>query len=122
MGFKEMLQADIKNVFLNIDEFAEPHTIKFDGEIFKNIPVVLTNIKQSDLSISAENHSEGLFIVSAKVYFSADDTNGEFPERGKRFEIDDGEALGKPFFRRFRVATAENAMGMICLELEAADE
>lgn len=122
MSFKEQVKTDIKNVFLNVGEFAEVHTIKFDGEVFENIPVVLENVRQTELSVSAGNHSEGLHLVAAKAYYNAEDTGGLYPERGKRFEIDDGEALGKPFFRRYKVATAEDAMGMICLELEACDE
>lgn len=28
-GFKDMVQADIKGVFLNLDEFAELHTVVY---------------------------------------------------------------------------------------------
>ena len=42
MSFKDMVAADIKAVFLNLDEFGEPQTIIYDGETFRDIPVVLT--------------------------------------------------------------------------------
>ncbi len=122
MGFKEMVERDNAAVMLNVGEFAEYRTIKFDGNEYGHIPVVLTNVKQSDRTVLQSDHMEGVYLVTAKAYFNALDVGGNIPEKGKRFEIDDGEALGKPFFRKYRVATSENAMGMICVELEAYDE
>ena len=122
MGFKKMVAQDNARIILNTEEFAEYHTIRFDGEEYTDIPVVLTKVKQSDRTILQNDHVEGIYLVTAKAYFNAVDTNGQVPEKGKVFEIDDGEALGRPFFRRYRVATSENAMGMIELELEAYGE
>ncbi|MCH5207544.1 MAG: hypothetical protein J1F04_01560 [Oscillospiraceae bacterium] len=121
MGFKEMVKADIE-VFLNPEEFAEKHTIKFDGMTFEDIDVTLIKVKQSDRIIPKDDHMQGVHLVTAKAYFSVEDTDGKYPEHGAHFEIDDGEALGKPFFERYRVVTVENAMGMACLELELYDE
>lgn len=122
MSFKEIVERDNAAIILNTDEFAECRTIKFDGEVYEHIPVVLTKVKRSDRTILQSDHMQGVYLVTAKVYFNAKDTCEKIPEKGKRFEIDDGEALGKPFFQRYRVATSENAMGMICVELEAYDE
>lgn len=122
MGFKESVARDIANVFLNTDEFAELHTIKFDDETYSNIPVVTQKITQSDRTVLQDDHVQGIYKLSMRAYFNSVDTNGHIPEQGKSFEINDGEALGKPFFQRCRVATAENKMGLICLELEAFDE
>lgn len=122
MGFKEMVDRDNAAVFLNADEFAEYHTIKFDGKVYEHIPVVLTKVRQSDRTILQSDYMQGVYLVTAKAYFNAKDTDENIPEKGKRFEINDGEALGKPFFQRYLVATSENAMGMICVELEAYDE
>lgn len=49
MGFKEQLQKDLDNVFLNLDEFAETHRV--EG---KKIPVVvdddqLMNLKKGQI-------------------------------------------------------------------------
>ena len=44
------------------------------------------------------------------------------PEQGHRFEIDDGEALGKTFFRKYSVVTSKCDMGFITLELRYYDE
>lgn len=122
MSFKELVQSDSKNVFLNNNEFANLHTISFDGEEYANIPVVVTKIKQSDRTILQSDHMQGIYQLSAKAYFNAKDVNDHTPKQGAWFEIDEGEALGKPFFQRYRVATSENAMGMICVELEAYNE
>lgn len=40
-----MVAADIHNVFLNPDEFADKRTVIYDGETYMDIPVVLTNSK-----------------------------------------------------------------------------
>lgn len=122
MGFKDMVAQDNARIILNTEEFAELHTVKFDGEEYEQIPVVLTKVKQSDRTVIQSDHGEGIYLVSAKAYFDSKDTNGQAPENGSVFEIDDGTALGRPFFRRYRVVTSEIAMGMVELELEAYDE
>lgn len=121
MGFKEMVKAD-NAVFLNIAEFADLHVVKYDGEYYENIPVVIENLKESDRTILRSDHMQGVFVVSAKAYIAQSDLNGAMPEKGKTLEIDDGEALGKPYFRKYRIETSSVEMGMICLELEAIDE
>lgn len=122
MSFKELVQADSKSVFLNNNEFADLHTIRFDGEEYANIPVVVTKIKQSDRTILQSDHMQGIYLVTEKVFFNDTDTKGHLPEQGKTFEIDEGEALGKPFFQSYRIATVEDAMGVVCVELEAYNE
>lgn len=122
MSFKDTVQQDIGNIFLNTEEFAENHTVKFGGEVYKNIPVVQEIVKQSELALSSANLMEGVYSITAKAYFDIKKTDCKMPEQGKYFEIDDGEAVGKPYFRKYRVVTAEDAMGMVCLGLEAVDE
>lgn len=122
MSFKEQAALDNANVFLNSAEFADLHTIRFDGEEYADIPIVLEKIRQSERTILQSDHMQGVYLISAKAYFAEKDVEGNIPEQGKLFEIDDGEALGKPFFVRYRVATSDVAMGMICLELEGYDE
>ena len=121
MAFKDMIAADNAAVMLNTAEFAEMHVIKFDGNTYE-IPAVLEKIRESDMAVPQSNRTQGVYKLSAKVYFNAKDVNENVPEQGKTFEIDDGEALGKPFFVKYRVATSENALGMVCVELEAYDE
>lgn len=65
---------------------------------------------------------EGVHIVAAMAHISVDDLNGIFPEKGQNIEISDGEALGRTFFRKYRIVTSALSLGMITLELEAYDE
>ncbi len=122
MSFNDVVQADSKGVFMNIGEIADLHTIRFDGEEYTDIPVVVTKIKQSDRTILQNDHMQGVYLVTEKVFFNADDTDGHLPEQGKTFEIVEGEALGDMFYQSYRIATVENAMGVICVELEAYNE
>lgn len=122
MSFKDIVAQDIKGVFLNTDEFAELHTVRYNGEEYKDIPISLQKIKQSDTAAASSNHSEGFHLVCAKAYFDLKDTDGKLPEQGMIFAIDDGEAAGEMFFVKYRVVTSGNVMGMACLELEAYDE
>lgn len=122
MSFKDMVKSDIANVLMNTDEFAENHTVRYDGEVYKSIPIVLQKVKQSDRPIVQSDHMEGIFLVSAVAYIHEKDLGGVIPEQGQRFEIDDGEALGEPYFRRYSVITSKCEMGLITLELRYYDE
>lgn len=35
-GFKDMVAKDVHSVFLNLDEFAEKRTIRYDGEEYQD--------------------------------------------------------------------------------------
>ncbi|MCM1299276.1 MAG: hypothetical protein NC203_00360 [Firmicutes bacterium] len=122
MSFKDIVEQDIRSIFLNTEEFAELHTVRYDGKEYADIPLSLQKIKQSDKTVVSGNHSEGIYLVSAKAYFDLKDVGENLPEQGMIFAVDDGEAAGKPFFVKYRIVTAENSMGMACLELEAYDE
>ncbi|MGN0444242.1 MAG: hypothetical protein ACI4F5_06490 [Acutalibacteraceae bacterium] len=120
MSFKDMVETDNKSIFLNCDEFAEKRTVRYDGEIFKDIPVVLTKVKQSKKSVVGT--MEGVHLISAVVHISLSDLNGIIPEQHGWIDISDGEALGRTFFQRYRITTSDCEMGMVVLELEAFDE
>lgn len=122
MSFKDMVEADIKNVFLNNNEFAETHTIKYDGETYEDISILLAKAKEMKRPVTVSDHAEGIHKVTATVYISLSDLNGVIPEQKQEISIDDGEALGKTFFRQYRILTSNCEMGMIVLELEAFDE
>lgn len=122
MGFKTMVEADNLGVFLNDNEFAELHTVKYDGEIYEDIPVLLTKVKELERPALADDHMQGIHLVNAKAHIALSDLNGVQPEQKKIISIDDGIALGKPFFQRYRIVTSDCEMGMVALELEAYDE
>ncbi len=116
-GFKDMVQADIKNVFLNNDEFAEPHTVVYDGITYEDVAVVLTQVKEKDRQQLVWDHAQGLYLVTAVAHIAAADLGGIVPEKGAKIKISDGD-----FLMEYFVAASGNEMGMVRLELEAIDE
>lgn len=116
-NFKDMVQADIKNVFLNEDEFAELHTVIYDGITYENISLVMSGIKEQDRQQLVWDHVQGLYLVTSVMHCAASDLGGVVPEKGMKIKINDGD-----FFREYFVASSVNEMGMIRVELEAIDE
>lgn len=76
-AFKDAVQADVKNIFLNIDEFAEEHDI--DGE-------TVLCIIDSDVMQGAPVTLEGVFVNSKNVYFASGDIVA--PVEGEMMRID----------------------------------
>lgn len=120
-GFKDMVAADNQSVFLNLGEFAEKRTIKYDGEVYENIPIVLTGMKEKDRRQLMRDHAQGLYLVSSVLHCAMSDLGGKQPEKGTRIKINDREG-GGGFFREFYVATSVCEIGMLRVELEAIDE
>lgn len=121
MSFKDMVAADIHDVFLDPDEFADKRTVIYDGETYMDIPVVLTNIKERDRRQLTSDHVQGLYLVSHTLHVDLSDIGGVLPEKGMRIRVNNQEG-GGGFFREFYIATSGIEMGMVRLELEAIDE
>ncbi len=120
-AFKDMVAEDIHGVFLNTEEFAEIRTIKYDGDTYTDIPIVLTGLKEQDRSQSVSDHMEGIYRVTSVLHCALTDLGGKRPEQGMRIYINDEEG-GGGFFRTYYVATSVCEMGMLRVELEAYDE
>lgn len=120
-GFKDMVAADNQSVFLNLGEFAEKRTIKYDGEVYEDIPIVLTGMKEKDRRQLMRDHAQGLYLVSSVLHCAMSDLGGKQPEKGTRIKINDREG-GGGFFREFYVAASVCEIGMLRMELEAIDE
>lgn len=120
-GFKDMVAADNQSVFLNLGEFAEKRTIKYDGEVYEDIPIVLTGMKEKDRRQLMRDHAQGLYLVSSVLRCAMSDLGGKQPEKGTRIKINDREG-GGGFFREFYVAASVCEIGMLRVELEAIDE
>lgn len=116
-GFRDMISVDNKNVFLNNNEFAEPHTVVYDGEIYENIPVVLSGIKEKDRRQLVSDHVQGLYLASTVMHCAAADLDGNVPEKGAKIKISDED-----YMREFCVASSICEFGMVRAELEAIDE
>lgn len=125
MSFKEMVEADNRNVFLNTDEFAELRKVVYDGTTYdgedrQGIPVVLSGLKEQDRPqlVTSSDHAQGLYLVTSVLHCAASDLGGNVPEKGMRIKISDGPV----YFREFYVATSNCELGMVICELEAIDE
>lgn len=116
-AFKDMVERDVKKVFLNTDEYAEERDIIYDGVRYKDVDSVLADIKEEDRRQLVSDRLEGLYLVSAVLHCAADDIGGSAPEKGSRIKIRD-----EGFMREFRVASSICELGMVCAELEAIDE
>ena len=122
MSFKDSVEADIKNVFLNSSEFASNRSVKYNGVIYKDIPVLLTKTKERERPVPSGDNAQGVHLVSAVAHIALSDMNGVQPEQKTSIFIEDGTAAGGIFYQRYKIITSDLEMGMINLELEAYDE
>lgn len=120
MSFREMVAKDNVGVFMNQDEFAEQHTVIYDGVTYTDISCVISQLKEQDRSSSAvRDHSQGLYLVTSIFHCPMEALGGHVPEKGTKIKISDGD---NGFMREFYVAQSGCDLGMIRLELEAIDE
>ena len=56
MGFKDMVKSDIANVLMNTEEFAESHTVKYDGDVYEDIPIILQRVKQYETELKKRGY------------------------------------------------------------------
>ena len=126
MSFKDMVAADNCSVFLNDTEMADRRTIEYDGDVFANIPVVLSGLKEKDRRQLMSDHVQGLYLVHAVLHCALSDLGGKQPEKGTRLSIRDNDEescdCGAGFQREYYVASSVCEMGMLRVELEAIDE
>lgn len=122
MSLRDIVESDNSGVFLSLDDFADLHTVVYNGVTYANIKILLTKRKQSEMSVPSADSMQGLYQVSVVAHISLADMDSNIPEQGQQIQIDDGTALGKPFFKKYAVISSRCAMGMIVLDLEAIDE
>lgn len=116
-GFKEQVRRDIHKVFLNTSEFAENRTVRYDGEEYPDIPVVLEGPVKEKRSRLTDDHVLGLHLVTAVLYCAQEDLGGKLPKQGDGLEIATRE--GGKFFQKYYVVASTSHMGMLHVELEA---
>ncbi len=117
MSFKDMVQADNSSVFMNLGEFAETHDIQYDGQLYEDVPCVISQLKEQDRVTKMRDHGEGIYLVTSVFHCPLESLGGNVPEKGTKFGISDDD-----FMRWFYVAQAGCDLNMIRLELEAMDE
>lgn len=124
MTFKEQLNADVWNVFINLSEFGELRNIEYDGDTYKDVPVVITKEKIGKRHVAStftvKDHAQGLMLDSVKVHVKRSSL-GDLPELNTRLYISDTEDTD--FMHAYYVsAVREDIFGMVILELEEIDE
>lgn len=119
MGFKEMVEADNLQTFLDITTFGELRTVEYDGNEYENIPCVISQMKEQDRVTTMSDHEQGIYRVSAVFHCTKDDLDGNIPEKGRKIGIYDPD---DDFLREYYVGQSSCNHGMVRLELEALDE
>lgn len=104
-SFKDCVAHDIHGVFLNTDEFADTHMI--DG---REMDVIIDDdaLVERDAARGGV-HTDGTYRVRRLLYVDKDDYGGR-PPSGKRLNLDG---------REYRVVQADEAAGMLSIEIEA---
>ncbi|MGN0787121.1 MAG: hypothetical protein ACI4OB_06990 [Christensenellales bacterium] len=120
MSFKDMVESDIKGIFLNVDEFGEMRTVTIDNVEY-TIPIVLSGNKTEDRVNDNDDHAQGIYPKRLIAHIALSDLP-VVPKQGRFIGIDDGTALGEAYYQQYRIVKSDIEMGMIILELEAYDE
>lgn len=104
MSFKDVLQKDIKQVFLNFEEFGEMHTI-FGQE-------TLIIIDENELTEREKRirRNEGELHRKQLLFYVAAEDFGPLPDPGRVLNLD-----GK----RYEITEAENEDGIYSISLGA---
>ena len=83
MSFKDSIRQDIRNIFLNPDEFGEEHTV--DG---KNMTVCIDGIERLKRGGSSDNQvNEALAYNRLILYVNRNDF-GKMPKIGRLLNLD----------------------------------
>jgi len=126
VGFKEMVEAANKRVFLDTEKFADLRTVKYDGETYTDIPIILADVVEIDrrtviLQDGRRDNTQGLFMATGVLHCALSDLNGVKPEKGRPIQINYQEG-GGGYFMEYNIEQSGCAMGMLRLVLEAIDE
>lgn len=127
MSFKSSVESDIHRVFLNPDEFAEKRDIFYDGEFYRDVPIVLAGLKEYDrhrmsagaVKQSKSDNVQGLYIESRVAHLAQKDLGGYQPETGMKFRIYDADGQ---FYTEYKVTASSADMGMLRVELVRTTE
>lgn len=132
MSFKDMVEADIHGVFLNLDEFAEKRNVWYDGVVYKDVPIVLHGLKENDRKRltsgvkeqggrnSIADRVEGIYNEQRVAHVAVSDIGGVLPENGRQFRVSVSEGSNR--YRSYRITASVLDMGMCRLELGVLTE
>ncbi len=104
LGFKEILQQDVKNVFLNPLEFGETHLV--NGE---PMTIVFDDIENIEREKKMKSHMDGIYTRQVFFYVAAADF-GPLPAQEGLIDLD-----GKKYI----VVDATDECGIYAITMEA---
>lgn len=111
-NFKEQVERDIAAVFHNTEEFADLMEVKYNGKVYKGIPVVIDSEIAKDRAKASGDNSVGIFAFDVTAFISLKDL-GIVPRKETQITI------GGVDYNIVRVAFD---VGEITLDLELLDE
>ncbi len=125
MSLRGMIAADLHDVFLDTDGFAEKRIIRYDGVEYDGsehdgIPVVLSGQKWSERPKENNDHIQGLYLVTDTLRCALSDLGGKQPEPEQYLEINEPDDAA--FFRKYLVVSSVCKFGMLRIELRAVEE
>lgn len=103
-AFKNQLQKDISDIFLNVDEFSDMHMV--NG---KNIPAQVDEAEATEKEIKLLGYGDGVFTRRLILYVSEKDF-GSAPSISSSLILDD---------KKYIVSDTQTDMGMHAITLEA---
>ena len=80
--FKEIIASDVKNVFLNVDEFSETHSV--NGV---DMAVQIDSNEQIEREKRMNQHMDGIYKNEKLIYVAAADF-GPMPKQGSILRLD----------------------------------
>lgn len=104
MSFKEILQSDVQEVFMNADEFCDMHNV--NG---KQMAVQIDSNEQIEREKRLNQHMDGIYKNQKLIYVAASDF-GNLPAQGSKITFD-----GK----MYTVADAISEDGIYSITIEA---
>lgn len=104
MSFKDIIEQDVHQTFLNTAEFSDIHTV--NG---KEMPVQIDSNEQIEREKRINQHMDGIYKNQKLIYVSATDY-GSLPKQGSLLNLDG---------RSYRVADAIHEDGVYSITLEA---
>lgn len=103
--FKELLKADVHNIFLNSEEFGERHRV--NGKI---MVIVLDDMENIEREKKMKSHMDGIYARQLLFYVAADDFGGPLPGQDTYLQLDGGT---------YKVVDATDECGIYAITLEA---
>lgn len=121
--FRAQLAADNAQVFLNAGEFGQTRTVRYDGEVYEDIDIVLDEgleVTHHNYKIMKTDHSKGLLKDQVRLYCQRADLGGHLPEVEDVLELESAKRRG--FWIKYEVELAKCEEGMLDLLLKKVDE